>query len=77
MELHHEQVPGPLQARTRPVEAPDDTVEIEAAIFQTEGKFVDFYSESVTGTMGGELPRGNVVFRIAEDSLADVKLVQA
>jgi hypothetical protein len=55
-------------------EGSDDVVVVEAAMFATEGKFVDFYSGAVEPQAGGVMvPTGNVVYRVAEDILADVK----
>lgn len=48
-------------------------VTLEAAMFRTEGKFVDFYSDAAVNTLGGLNPKGGVVFRVHEDVLADVR----
>ena len=45
---------------------------VEAATFRTEGKFVDFYAEAATNTLGGLNPKGGVVYRVHEGVLADV-----
>lgn len=54
-------------------EGADDAIEVEAAMFITDGKFVDFYSQCGEAmNTGALLPRGQVVFRVADDILADV-----
>lgn len=57
-----------------PADADENGVVIvEAAMFRTEGKVVDFYAEAATNTMGGLNPKDDVVYRVHEDVLADVR----
>jgi hypothetical protein len=65
------------QVRYKHLQGPDgsdDVVVVEAAMFATDGKFVDFYSGAVEPPSGGVMvPMGNVIFRVADDILADVR----
>jgi len=45
---------------------------VEAAMFQTEGKFVDFYADHAMNVAGRQNPKGSVVFRVSEDVIADI-----
>lgn len=47
-------------------------VVVEAAMFVTEGKFIDFYGGSVHNMAGRLNPTGAVVFRVSEDVVADI-----
>jgi hypothetical protein len=54
--------------------AENESTEIEAATFETAGNFIDFYSEATpANTMNVLLPRGKVVFRVAQDVVADIQ----
>lgn len=51
----------------------DDAITVQAAMFETEGKFVDFYGRARRSSSGRLLPSGGVVFRVHEDVLADIR----
>lgn len=51
----------------------DDVLRVEAAMFVTNGTFIDFYSRG-DRNMGGTLnPTGDVVFRVSADMVADIR----
>ncbi len=64
-----------FQIRFAPGMGPDgtkDVVEIEAAMFETNGDYVDFYSEARQNIGGTLNVSGHVVRRVRSDILIDV-----
>jgi hypothetical protein len=57
--------------------AENNTIEVEAAIFESKEEFIDFWSETSRPASGAnyELPRGRVVFRVANDLVADIQRI--
>lgn len=54
----------------------DSVLSIEAAIYVTEGDFIDFYSRAEPGGMGQEfVPRGEVLHRVRKDIVLDISKV--
>ena len=52
-----------------------DVIELEAATFKTVGDFTDFYSSGQTNMVGLLNPSGEVVMRIRNDLLADIRQI--
>jgi hypothetical protein len=51
----------------------DDVIAVDAATFVTIGNFVDFYSRASESMDGVLIPKGNVVFRVHQDVIADIR----
>lgn len=51
----------------------DDVLEVEAATFKTNGDFTDFYSSSEKNIGGGYNATGDVVLRVRNDMVADIR----
>lgn len=54
-------------------DAPEPVV-VEAAMFATVGEFTDFFSRSNTSLGGASMPSGDVVFRVRNDLVADIRI---
>jgi hypothetical protein len=51
----------------------DDVLEVEAAMFVTNGTFIDFYSDAGRNVGGTLNASGDVVFRVSADIVADIR----
>jgi hypothetical protein len=52
-----------------------DVIELEAATFKTVGDFTDFYSNGQKNLGGLLIPSGEVVMRVRNDLVADIRQI--
>jgi hypothetical protein len=57
-------------------EGSDDVVDLDAAVFQTVGNFTDFFSSGDRNVGGLLNPSGDVVMRVKNDIVADIRQIE-